>query len=122
MQVVVFFCNDNNLANLIDVPDTIKNYLRCHRNKITSLDGLLWKSFDNIDLKFNPIYEIVSLWINRDDRDDLIEYFLDLNVIQEGEEKPKLILPRLELFYEDLGLEMNISFKEIEKHYEIIKG
>ena len=79
-----------------------------------------WKSFRTIDLVNNPVYEIVKDWINNEDRVELIEYFIDMNVIQEGETKPKLIIPRLEAFHEEMDIKMDIDFEEVKKYYEII--
>jgi hypothetical protein len=82
---------------------------------------LEFKSFDEIYLENNPIYTIVKSWINNDNREDLIEYFVDMYIIQEGGDKPKLIMMRLESFYEDMELEMDIDFNEVKKYYEIIE-
>ena len=115
-----FYCHNNNLTSLKGVPNSVNDFW-CQNNKLTNLEGLEWKSFDNIDLRNNPVYEVVKDWINNKDRIELIEYFIDMNVIQQSEDKPKLILPRLEAFHEEMELEMNIDFEEVKKYYEIIK-
>jgi hypothetical protein len=44
-----------------------------------------------------------------------------MDIIQEGEDKPKLIMMRLEAFYDDMNLEMDIDFDEVKKYYKIIE-
>ena len=116
-----FYCSNNQLMSLEDAPNGVGNDFWCDNNQLTSLEGLEWKSFNKIFLNNNPVHEIVKSWINREDREDLIEYFIDMNVIQEGDNKPKLILPRLEAFHEDMELEMKINLEEVKKYYEIVK-
>jgi hypothetical protein len=116
-----FVCYDNQLTSLEGAPQSVGSDFYCHNNKLTSLKGLEFKSFDEIYLEDNPIYTIVKSWINNDNREDLIEYFVDINIIQEGGDKPKLIMMRLEAFYEDMNLKMNIDFNEVKKYYEIIE-
>jgi hypothetical protein len=82
-----------------------------------SLNGLEFKSFKFIELEGNPIYSIVKDWINNDNKEELIEYFVDMNIIQDN----RLIMVRLEAFYEDMDLEMNIDFNKVKKYYEIIE-
>jgi hypothetical protein len=82
-----------------------------------SLNGLEFKSFKFIELEGNPIYSIVKDWINNDNKEELIEYFVDMNIIQDN----KLIMVRLEAFYEDMDLEMNIDFNKVKKYYEILE-
>jgi hypothetical protein len=115
-----FFCDHNQLTSLKGAPSVGKHF-NCNHNELTSLENLEFKLFKSIDLKNNPIYSIVNKWINNDNREELIEYFVDLDVIQEGENQPKLIMMRLEAFYEDMGLEMNIDFDEVKKYYKIIE-
>ena len=116
-----FYCQNNQLTSLECAPTSVGGSFDCSRNKLTSLEGLEWKSFKGIYLRNNPVYGIVKDWINREDREDLIEYFIDMNVIQDGDDKPKLILPRLEAFHQEMELEMNIDFREVKKYYEIKK-
>jgi hypothetical protein len=116
-----FVCYDNQLTSLEGAPQSVGSDFYCHNNKLTNLNGLEFKSFDEIYLEDNPIYTIVKSWINNDNREDLIEYFVDINIIQEGGDKPKLIMMRLEAFYEDMNLKMNIDFNEVKKYYEIIE-
>jgi hypothetical protein len=116
-----FVCYDNQLTSLEGAPQNFDGVFYCHNNKLTNLNGLEFKSFDEIYLENNPIYTIVKSWINNDNREDLIEYFVDMYIIQEGGDKPKLIMMRLESFYEDMELEMDIDFNEVKKYYEIIE-
>jgi hypothetical protein len=122
-QIVIgsFLCEDNQITSLDGAPQSIGGNFYCDVNQITSLKGLEFKSFNYIDLESNPIYTIVKNWINKGNREDLIEYFVDMDIIQEGEDKPKLIMMRLEAFYEDIGLEMDIDWEEVKKYYEIIE-
>ena len=117
-----FYCSYNKLTNLEGAPSQVGGGFYCFNNQLTSLVGLEWKSFKGIYLNDNPLHEIVKDWINNENRIDLIEYFIDINVIQDGETKPKLIIPRLEAFHEEMDLEMNIDFGEVKKYYEIIEG
>ena len=116
-----FLCRDNNLTSLEGVPQSVSGHFSCRDNNLTSLEGLEFKSFKRINLQNNPINEIVKDWINNDNSEDLIEYFVDMGIIQEGGDKPKLIIIRLEAFYEDMELEINIDFNEVKKYYEIIE-
>jgi len=116
-----FDCSDNKLTSLKGAPQSIGGDFWYHDNKLTSLEGLEFKSFKRINLQNNPINEIVKDWINNDNSEDLIEYFVDMGIIQEGGDKPKLIMMRLEAFYEDMELEINIDFNEVKKYYEIIE-
>jgi len=111
-----FYCYNNNLTSLEGAPQTVGGYFTCTNNKLTSLDGLEFKSFKFVNLENNPIDELVKYWINSENREELIEYFVDMNIIQDN----KIIMMRLEAFYEDMGLEMNIDFDEVKKYYEII--
>ncbi len=116
-----FYCYNNKLTNLKGTPNSIGGKFYCSNNKLISLKGLEFKSFYHISLMNNPIYPIVKDWINKDNKEELIEYFVDMNIIQEGEDKPKLIMMRLEAFYEDMDLEIDIDFEEVKKYYEIIE-
>lgn len=93
-------CSNNQLTSLEGAPQNIDGFFDCSENNIMSLDGLEFKSFKKIDLKDNPIYPIVKDWVNRNDAMDLIEYFVDMNIIQ-GD---KLIHERLFMFYTETGL------------------
>jgi len=115
-----FLCEGNQITSLDGAPQSIGGNFYCDVNQITSLKGLEFKSFKRINLESNPIYELVKDWINSNNREGLIEYFVDVDVIQEGD-KPKLVMMRLEAFYEDMRLEMDIDFDEVKKYYEIIE-
>jgi len=112
-----FWGHNNKLTSFKNAPQSVGGEFYCYNNQIKSLDGLEFKSFEFIDLENNPVYDIVKDWINSDNREELIEYFVDLSVIQE---ENKLIMVRLDTFYEDMELEMNIDWKEVKKYYEII--
>ena len=116
-----FYCYNNKLTSLEGAPSSVSGDFFCRDNQLTNLGGLEWKSFRTISLRNNPVHLIVKDWINKEDRIDLIEYFIDMNVIQDGDDKPKLILPRLEAFYEEINLKMDINFEEVKKYYEIIE-
>lgn len=111
-----FDCRNNELTSLEGAPDRVGASLRCENNKIMNIDGLLCKSFQIIYLGNNPVFDVVGKWINSDNNEELIEYFIDLDVIQ-GD---KVIMERLKAFHEEMGLEMEIDFKEVEKYYTII--
>ena len=81
-------------------PNRVGGGFGCDNNQITSLDGLEFKSFGEIYLSDNPIYPIVKDWINNGDREELIEYFVDMGVVQGN----KLIKERLFTFYDEIGL------------------
>ena len=116
-----FNCFNNNLINLKGASSQVGDNFYFYNNNLTSLEGLEWKSFNRIDLRNNPVYEIVKDWINNEDKIDLIEYFIDMNVIQEGDDKPKLVIARLEAFHDDVEVEVKRNFKGVKKNYEIIK-
>ncbi len=116
-----FYCRDNNLTSLEGVPQSVGGGFYCTNNKLISLKGLEFKSFNHIYLASNPIYTIAEDWIDKDNKEELIEYFVDMNIIQEGEDKPKLIMMRLEAFYEDMELEMDIDWEEVKKYYIVIE-
>jgi len=111
-----FSCNNNKLISFEGTQNTM-DIFNCSNNNLTSLKGLEFKSFYWIDLQNNPIYPIVEKWINNYNREELIEYFVDMNIIQDN----KLIMMRLEAFYEDMGLKMDINFNKVKKYYEIIR-
>ena len=112
-----FYCEDNNLTSLEGAPQNVGGDFYCYENQLTSLEGLEFKSFKKIYLERNPVYLVVKKWINKDNRDELIEYFVDMNIIQDN----KLIMMRLEAFYEDMDLEMDIDFNKVKKYYKIIE-
>ncbi len=112
-----FDCDNNQLTSLEGAPQSVSGDFYCYNNKLTNLNGLEFKSFGRIYLENNPIYTIVKDWINNDNREDLIEYFVDMDIIQDN----KLIMMRLEAFYEDMDLEMNIDFNKVKKYYEILE-
>ena len=142
-----FSFGNNRVSSFKDVPD-IKGYLGCYNNLITSLDDLVWKNFDKIYIQSNPIalvigfptYSIKSIsynvnnipdihylinnhWINSDKREEFIEYFVDMNIIQQDEDKPKLILHRLKEFNREIisdDYQTNLSLK-INEYYKIIE-
>jgi hypothetical protein len=116
-----FYCHNNKLTSLEGAPKSVSGNFWCDHNKIMSLKGLEFKSFNYIDLVGNPIYPIVKSWINNDNREELIEYFIDMDIIQESKDKPKLIMMRLEVFYEDMELKIDINFNEVKKYYKIIE-
>jgi len=100
-SVVNFSCSFNKLKNLEGVPKSIAGYLECYNNEIISLDGLEYKNINGvIDLRGNPIYKIVGNWIDNDNRDELIEYFVDLSVIQGN----RISKDRLFTFYDEMDL------------------
>jgi len=100
-KVVNFSCSFNKLKNLKGVPKSIAGYLECYNNEIISLDGLEYKNINGvIDLRENPIYKIVGDWIDNDNRDELIEYFVDLSVIQGN----RISKDRLFTFYDEMDL------------------
>jgi hypothetical protein len=92
-------------------------------NRIVTLEGLEYKTFNYINLLDNPIYHLVSDWINSDDKYYLVEYFVDLNIIQDIDlKKPRLVIDRLNAFYEDTNLEttLNNIIDLIEMYYDIV--
>jgi hypothetical protein len=113
-----FYCRNNKLTSLVGAPESVGGSLFCYNNNLTSLLGLEFKFFRSIDLESNPVYHLVWDWINLENRLDIIEYFVDLSVIQDGN---KISQMRLEAFYEDMNLEMKIDFDEVKKYYEIIE-
>jgi len=112
-----FSCYDNQLTTLEGAPKSVGDGFYCSNNQLTNLEGLEFKSFKKIYLERNPVYLVVKNWINKGNREDLIEYFVDMNIIQDN----KLIMVRLEAFYEDMDLEMDIDFNKVKKYYKIIE-
>jgi hypothetical protein len=113
-----FSCSYNNLTSLEGAPQSVGGYFWCSDNNLTSLEGLEFKFFRRIYLEDNPVYHLVGGWINLENRVDLVEYFVDLSVVQEGNKLSKM---RLEAFYEDMDLEMKINFNKVKKYYEIVE-
>ncbi len=96
-----FKCDFNKLTNLKGTPNSIGGGITCYNNKIMSLDGLEYKNIKGfLDLRENPIYPIVGNWIDNDNRDELIEYFVDLSVIQGN----RISKDRLFTFYDEMDL------------------
>ncbi len=114
-----FSCRNNNLDSIEGVSKEIGGYLDLSGNNIRDLKSFNWINCDVIHIYNNPVYSIVQSWINiKSERHELIEYFNDLDCIQ-GE---KLIMERLQAFYEDTKLDIKyINFNDVKKYYKIIE-
>ena len=139
-----FSFGDNSVSSFKGVPDIVKGILGCYNNLITSLDDLVWKNFNRIYIQSNPIALVIGFpmynqsdalgsasinelihnhWINSDKREEFIEYFVDMHIIQQDEDKPKLILHRLKEFNREIigdDYQTNLSLK-INEYYKIIE-
>lgn len=122
-----FSCRSCGLESIEGHPKEIGGYLDISGNNIKDLTSFSNINCDDIHIYNNPIHYIVESWINiKAERWELIDYFNDMNIIQDiFLEKPKLILPRLKAFFEDCQLKdhTNNDFfkKTIEKYYKIIE-
>ena len=122
-----FSCRSCGLESIEGHPKEIGGYLDISGNNIKDLTSFSNINCDDIHIYYNPIHYIVESWINiKAERWELIDYFNDMNIIQDTFlEKPKLILPRLKTFFEDCDLKdhtNNAFFKmEVKRNYTIIE-
>jgi hypothetical protein len=112
-----FSCRDNQLTTLEGTPQSVGGDFYCGNNQLKTLEGGPQSVGGDFSCHNNPVNLIIHDWIDRDDRDELIRYFLDLDVIQDD----KLIMDRLKDFHLDIGVEIDIDFNEVKKYYTIIE-
>ena len=100
----ILFCDDNNLTSFKDGPKYINGSLHIGDNNIKSLN-FCPEVNGIIDLRYNKIFEIWNLF----NKDEYIEYFNELDIIQEDGDV--VILDRLNYFLTDIGR------KEVSKDF-----
>jgi hypothetical protein len=118
-----FYCNNNQLTSLKGSPESVGRNFYCYNNKLVSLEGAPQVG-GYYSCRYNPIYEIVGNWIEKDkNKNELIKEFNEMNIIEVKGNKPKLFIERLKIFNKknNLSVDENIDFDEVQKYYEIIK-
>jgi hypothetical protein len=111
-----FDCDENRLTSLVGAPLSVGGNFHCEKNELMDLNHLPEVS-KSIYVIGNPVFSVVHDWIEKSERRwEKWEYFQDLSIIQ-GD---RIILERLEAFYEDIGLKMDIDFDEVKKYYKIV--
>jgi hypothetical protein len=112
-----FSCRDNQLTTLEGAPQSVGGDFYCGDNQLKTLEGASQSVGGRFWCYDNPVNLIIHDWIDRDDRDELIRYFLDLDVIQDD----RLIMDRLKDFHLDIGVEIDIDFDKVRKYYKVIE-
>ena len=112
-----FVCDGNQLTTLEGAPQSVGRGFYCNNNQLTTLEGAPQSVGGYFYFNNNPVNLIVRDWIKRGDKDELIRYFLDLDVIQDD----RLIMDRLKDFHLDIGLEIDIDFDKVKKYYKVIE-
>jgi len=116
-------CSFNKLTSLegIDELDSVITLINCRYNKIKSLEfypRLKSNYGHNFLLYGNPIYKMVKCFIEKENRDELVELFNYCDIVQDD----NVILDRLIWFYEEIGITLHkYLIHEISKYYTIIK-
>ena len=113
-----FCCGNNLLTSLEGCPNYVGGHFYCERNKITSLEGYpeyVGKNFVCID---NPIFSIVKYFIEKENKNNLVELFNYYDIVQ----GMNVIYDRLKFFYEGIDIELtNKMLKNIKDNgYKII--
>jgi hypothetical protein len=78
-----FVCDGNQLTTLEGAPQSVGDGFYCHNNQLRTLEGAPQSVGGYLYFNNNPVNLIVRDWIKRGDKDELIRYFLDLDVIQD---------------------------------------
>jgi hypothetical protein len=131
-----FSCDNNNLTNLEGAPEVVSGFINCSRNKLSdfsffpkTIDGHLNCTFNDIRdiynipkvekwiiINNNPVHILIQKFINRDDRDNWIEFFNDCDIIRDDH----IIWDRLEFFYDYLDIDIKYLRPSILRFYKII--
>ena len=113
-----FHCNENSLTSLEGCPTHVGGGFHCGYNNQTSLEFCPTNVGRGFSCNDNPIYSVVSCFIERDDRETLIELFNDVDIVR-GD---NIIYDRLKWFYEEIGVDFTDEIlKGIEKYYFLNK-
>jgi hypothetical protein len=96
-----FWCNDNYLTNLEGCPKYVNGSFNCYSNNIYTFEGI--PDFTHIGGQFYCVYNLVhNIWILFQDHTKF-EFFNDCSPIRWIDEKPTVILDRLNYFLEETG-------------------
>lgn len=121
-----YYCHNNNLTSLEGIPKHLYDDFYCQHNYLTSLEYM--PSVDGIiNLDSNPVNLIVNHIMYREDRDNLIELFNDMDIVQGN----NVIYDRLKYFFEGIDIELGdgiidsgdriSSINHIAKYYKIVR-
>jgi hypothetical protein len=112
-----FTCGNNKITSLEGCPKYVGGFFNCRHNNITSLEGCEYVG-DHFYCNYNPVYCIVQYFVNRNNRNDLIELFNYYDIIQDM----NVIYDRLKFFYDGINVRVTDKMiKEIENNgYKII--
>lgn len=113
-----FYISSNFLTNLKNSPNKIGGDFICSYNSILSLKNFPSYVGGRISMYDNPIYLIVSDFINNDNKNELVSEFNHYRIIEDD----KLYLERLTMFCGDFNLDVSFlnNIRNIEKFYKVI--
>ncbi len=113
-----YLCAFNRLTTLEGVSSSIEEDFFCNNNRLTDLEHFP-KVGRSVYISDNPVSSVVQYFIDRGDRDKVIELFNFSRVIQGG---MRVILNRLEYVFDAYDIEITDEMlKGIEKYYTIVK-
>jgi hypothetical protein len=110
-------CSDNKLSNFIDSPKIIRGDFAAMNNNF--IDIYDFPKVDGyINITGNPVNALVIRFIDREDKNNWIEFFNDCDIIRDDH----IIWDRLVFFYDylDIAIDERMEY-HIRKYYEIIR-
>ena len=111
-----FSCHNNKLTSLEHCPSEVGGGFYCSYNELTSLEYCSQQIGGDFYCTGNPVDFIVRGFIRSDNKNEWVELFNDIDIIQGN----KVIYDRLVWFYEEIGIRLPDIFA-ISSHYKIIK-
>jgi hypothetical protein len=99
-----FDCDGNKLVSLEGAPQSVGGDFYCSYNKLASLEGAPRSVGGRYFLDDNPVQEIWQLFTDKS-KIDLLNYYDPIRLPENADEKPTIIIDRLNQFLEDLGKE-----------------
>lgn len=100
-----FACDTNRLSSFKGCPKKIGGNFYCYINKITDIYDIP-EVTGEIHIDNNPVYSLIRYFIGRKDKQEWIELFNELDIIQDGY---NVIFDRLKYFYEGTKLNRNVN-------------
>jgi len=99
-----FDCHSNKLTSLEGAPQIVGGGFYCHSNKLVSLEGAPNSVSGIFFLSGNPVQKIWQLFTDKS-KIDLLNYYDPIRLPENADEKPTIIIDRLNQFLEDIGKE-----------------
>ncbi len=97
-----FYCSNNKLVSLEGAPQSVGGDFYCYSNKLVSLEGAPQIVGGDFSCFGNPVKEIWNLFKDVS-KIDLLNYYDPIRLPENADEKPTIIIDRLNQFLEDLG-------------------